>query len=286
LSGSVYGRLDALMAADVGSIRLGLDESSSDSAGLEWSGVHSISAQGVNGASSIRRGRLSMMMVGGRYASHLSSLGITGDIDTRFLASAAAWRAGRFQGLASVTTAWHDVAVTRAIAFPGFSDAAASRYTAETHRVDLEGSYALARGKLAIAPYAGASRVVMTSHSFQETGGFSALSLGRDSRTIDEARLGIRMGGSFPLGGMRIAPHADLSVERAWGDLDGTRVARFAGGTEDFDSIASGFGSRSAALDAGVDLSAGPMTLSGSYRGRFSSGWTDHRALLSAALKF
>jgi uncharacterized protein with beta-barrel porin domain len=126
----------------------------------------------------------------------------------------------------------------------------------------------------------------MTSHSFQETGGFSALSLGRDSRTIDEARLGIRMGGTFPLGGMRIAPHADLSVERAWGDLDGARVARFAGGTEDFDSIASGFGSRSAALDAGVDLSAGPMTLSGSYRGRFSSGWTDHRALLSAALKF
>ena len=227
-----------------------------------------------------------MMMVGGQYASQLSSLGVTGDVRTRFLASAAAWRAGRFQGLASVTTAWHDISVTRAIAFPGFSDAASSRYAAETHRVDLEGSYALARGRFALAPYAGVSRIMMTAHSFQETGGLSALSLGRDSRSIDEARAGVRMAGEFRLGGMRIAPHADVSVERAWGDLSGARVARFAGGTEDFDSIASGFGSRSAEVEAGVDLSAGPMTLSGSYRGRFSNGWTDHAARISAALKF
>jgi outer membrane autotransporter protein len=141
-------------------------------------------------------------------------------------------------------------------------------------------------GTFSVAPYGGYSRLMMRSQAFQESGGISALTFGRDSRAIDQLRIGARARGDFALGSLTLSPRADVSLNRSWGDLDATRQARFATGRDDFDSVGSGFERQTFAVDAGVDLKAGPVTLSGSYRGRLGNRWRDHSALLSAALRF
>ena len=286
LSGSAYARLDGLMASEIGRVELGFDSDKSAAPTLEWSTANSFTARGLQSATAMGRGKRSLMMVGGRYSTRLATESIRADVDTRFLASAAGYRSGRFQALASVTSAWHNVSVERTIAFPGFADRTSARYAAESHRVDLEGSYALTRGAIAIAPYGGLSHLMMKSQAFEESGGVSTLAFGHDSRTIDQLRLGVRARATFALGPVKLSPHADVSFNRSWGDVEAAREARFVTGNAGFDSIGTGLDSRLTDIDAGIDAKLGRVTLTGGYRGRLGNRWRDHSALLRAALQF
>ena len=135
-------------------------------------------------------------MVGGRYGRSLSSNGLIGDIDTRFIASAVAYRSGRFDALAGLTSAWHDAAITRTIVFPGFGQRSQSRYRSTTRRLDLEGEYDLLRtSAINVTPYAGYSHLMISAPAFAEFGGASALSFGRRNRAMDQVRLGLRFAG-------------------------------------------------------------------------------------------
>ena len=284
-SGSAYARLDELVSDNVGNVRLGLDGPGSDAPAIEWAGISSLAARGVSTGFLTRRGPLSLVMVGGRSTTRLSSDGISGDIDTRFLASAAAYRAGRVQAMASVTSAWHDVAVARTIAFPGFADWTQSRYRATTHRLALDASYGLMRGSVRIAPYAGYAHLMVASPAFSEIGGLSALVIGRESRAMDQVKLGVRAAGNLTLGGLKLAPHLDAAIERLWGAGGVARTARFSSGNS-FDSGAYGFNSHAASVDAGLDIAAGPVAITAGYRVRLGDQWNDRSARLSASLRF
>ena len=193
---------------------------------------------------------------------------------------------GRFNAFASATAAWHDVSASRAISFPGFNANNGSRYRAATHRVDVESSYALAKGTLNLAPYGGYSQIMINSSGFQESGGLSALTFERESRSINQVRFGVQARGDFRWGKSTLSPHMDVSAQRAWGDLGSAKVARFVGGSENFDSFGSALSSRQIAVDAGVDLTNGPITVAASYRGQFGNQWRDHSAMLSAGFRF
>ena len=284
-SGSAYARLDALVSDNVGNVRLGLDGPGSDAPAIEWAGISSLAARGVSTGFLTRRGPLSLVMVGGRSTTRLSSDDISGDIDTRFLASAAAYRAGRVRAMASVTSAWHDVAVARTIAFPGFAERTQSRYRATTHRLALDASYGLMRGSVGIAPYAGYAHLMVASPAFSEIGGLSALVIGRESRAMDQVKLGVRAAGNLTLGGLKMAPHLDAAIERLWGTGGVARTARFSSGNS-FDSGAYGFNSHAASVDAGLDIAAGPVAITAGYRVRLGDQWNDRSARLSASLRF
>ena len=68
--------------------------------------------------------------------------------------------------MAGATAAWHDVSAGRTVSFPGFRDRSGSRYEAQTNRLDVETSYALARGAFNLAPYGGYSRIMISSSAF------------------------------------------------------------------------------------------------------------------------
>jgi len=286
LSGSAYARLDAMMDRDVGNVRLGFDGSDSEAPALSWSGVNSLAARGMHSGLQHRHGALSLFMVGGRYTTRLSDSSISGGIDTRFLASAAAYKSGRFRALAAVTSAWHDVAVTRMIIFPGFGERSEARYRATTHRIELEGAYDLFRGPINLAPYAGYAHLMISSPAFGETGGLSALTFGRESRAMDQVRLGVRAATRFHLGSVQFAPHVDADVERVWGAGDPARTARFAGGNGSFDNGSLGFNRRAASVDAGLEVAVGRGTLSADYRARRGDQWSDKAAVVTAAVRF
>ena len=286
LSGSAYARLDAFMDRDVGNIRLGFDGQDSEAPAVSWSGVNSLAARGANSTMSSRRGALSLFMVGGRYGTRLSSDTIAGDIDTRFLASAAAFKSGRFSALAGVASAWHDVSVARTIAYPGFAERSYARYRARSHRMEVEGAYDLLRGPVSFTPYAGYAHLMLSSPAFGEIGGLSALSFDRENRALNQLRLGARAAAKFQLAGLRFAPHVDAAIERVWGAGDPARTASFAIGDQSFDSGALGFNTRAASVDAGLDVQIGRATLTASYRARLGDQWRDRAAMLRAMLRF
>ena len=286
LSGSGYGRIDALMATDFGHLHLNLRRSGSGTPDAEWSGINSIAARGFHSQSSNRRGPISLLMVGGRYDSHLSSEGMSAEVQTRFLASGAEYQSGRLNALASVTTAWHDVTAGRTVSFPGFRDSTGSRYLAQTNRIDFEASYALSQGAFKLAPYGGYSRIMIHSSGFSETGGQTALAFENETRSFNQFRFGFQASGDVRLAGTTLSPHVDVAYQRASGDFGGTRVARFAAGSDTFYSFGSALGSRQVTVDAGMELKTGPITLAASYRGQFSNQWRDQSAVLSAVLPF
>ncbi|MFL6758507.1 hypothetical protein [Sphingomonas sp.] len=286
LSGSAYARLDAMMDRDVGNVRLGFDGADPDAPALSWAGVNSLAARGMHSGLQRRHGALSLFMVGGRYTTSLSDASISGDIDSRFLAGAAAYKSGRFRALAAVTSAWHDVSVTRTIVFPGFAERSEARYRATTHRLELEGAYDLSREAINIAPYAGYAHLMISSPAFGETGGLSALTFGRENRAMDQLRLGVRAATKFHLGGVLFAPHVDADVERVWGAGDPARTARFAGANGSFDNGSLGFNRRASSIDARLDLAVGQAILSADYRAHFGDQWRERSASLTAAVHF
>jgi uncharacterized protein with beta-barrel porin domain len=285
LSGSAYSRLDAMMAGDFGRMELSLDGSTTAPA-LAWSGVNSLGAKGYQFDSRRARGGVSLLTVGGQYVTHFSEGGVNADLATRFVGTGLGFRSGGFDALAGMTAATHEVAVGRAVRFPGFSDGALSTYVARTYRFDAEGSYAVSRGRFAMAPCAGYSRIMLRTPAFTESGGVSALSFEAENRSVDQLRVGTRLRGEAPIGALTLAPHVDASLQRAFGDVRDSRGARFITGNQGFDSIGAGFNSRSLDVDAGLDVLAGPVTIAGRYRAQLGDVWRDRSATLSASLHF
>lgn len=229
-------------------------------------------------------GPISVMLVGGQQAGHLSTDHVSGEVQTRFVGGAVGYRSGRLQAMAGMTSGWHEISVSRTISFPGFADYAGSRYSAVSRRLQGEVSYTLSRGRTGIAPYAGYTDLTIETPAFREQGGASALSFEQGASSVDQLELGIRMRSGFDLGRVTFAPRLDLSLRRTRSDDE--RSASFANGSDQFDSIGSRFEGRSVAIDAGIDLNVGPLRIAGSYQGQLGEQWQDHRALLSASLRF
>jgi uncharacterized protein with beta-barrel porin domain len=285
LSGASYDRLDALLADGFGQLDLGFDAQASAPV-LSWTGADPLQARGFHSGSAFSRGPLSVMAIGGAYKRHLSAENTSADVETRFLANAVGYRTGRFQALAGLTTAWHDGTISRIVSFPGFFEQTRARELTETRKLEGRISYALATGSVGVVPYAALSNLTIRTHAFEETGGYAALSFDKGTRSLTEAELGLRVRGQATFAGFAVAPHLDLSLLRRWGDLDSRQSARFASGSEAFDSVGSGFDSRQVAVGAGVDLTDGPLAIGASYKGRIGDRWEDHSALLSATLRF
>jgi len=287
LSGSAYARLDSMFEQDLGNLGFDFDGSNSTAPKLGWTGVNSLAAHGATSSLSRSQGALSLLMTGGHYGSWLSSNSINANVDTRFLASAVAYRAGRFDAMAGVTSAWHDASVTRTITYPGFAEFSQSRYRATAHRLELHGDYNLALGSsINLAPSVGYAHVMISAPAFAETGGLSALTFGRQNRSIDELRLGLAMAGRLRIAGVNVRPRFDAEVERFWGAGDPALTGRFAGGDTSFESGASGFNRTLTTFDGGLDFAIGRATVSASYRARNGDQWSDHSARLVAALRF
>jgi len=287
LSGSGYGRLDAIMNQDLGRLTFASAAANTDAPSLAWTNINALTARGAANGALRRRGAFSLFMVGGRYGTSLASNEVSGDVDTRFLAGAVAYHSGRFSGLAGITSAWHDAAITRTIIYPGFAERSQARYRSTTSRLELEGDYDLAHGSgINATPYLGYAHLIIAAPAFSESGGFSAVAFGRENRAIDQVRLGLRMAGRFEIGGLNLSPHVDASAQRFWGTGDPARTGRFVGGETSFDSGAQTFNRTEASVDGGIDVAIGRATVSASYLIRRGDRWSDQTGRLTAALHF
>lgn len=182
--------------------------------------------------------------------------------------------------------AWHNIAASRTVSFPGVTEAPESSYDATTRQLFGEASYNIAYGPASVAPFARLASIRTSTDGFEESDGEAALTLDRDVRDVQLLSLGVRASTVSAISETAtIEPRAAIAWQHGWGDLGGRSTAAFAGGAG-FDVLGSRLPEDAADLDIGFDIRSGNFRIGASYRGLVSSRWSDHGAQVTLGFDF
>lgn len=152
-------------------------------------------------------------------------------------------------------------------------------YSGHTAQLFAEVGYAMGQyDKQGLEPFVGITLGEQRTGSFQETGGFAALSSQSSSDTLASTTLGVRAHSDFKLAGKDTRVKASLGVRHAWGGLSQNRTMAFEGSSSF--TVAGAPLARNTALvglQAEMELSRRAALVLG-YNGEFGSGNRDHSA--------
>ncbi len=150
----------------------------------------------------------------------MSARASSATIDTAHVAAYAGANYGAWNFRSGADFAWNAVATTRSILFPGFAEKATANYGAGEAQAFGEISYGVAIGKLAAEPFASLAYVHLSTTSFTEAGGVSALTGAVDGDDTGYSTLGARVAANYFLpSGMVLTPRASLAWQHAFGDV-------------------------------------------------------------------
>jgi outer membrane autotransporter protein len=170
---------------------------------------------------------------------------------------------------------WHNLEMSRSVAFPGFSDTLSADYNAGSFQIFGELGYRLSvTPRSLIEPYANLAYVHLHTDGFAEKGlNGAALSVSSDSIDTTLSTLGMRASAGFDLGGVGTTARLDLGWRHAFGDVTPTSTAAFSAGSSLFTVAGNAIGKDTALLSAGFDFNlTHKATLGVSYQGQFGSG--------------
>lgn len=148
--------------------------------------------------------------------------GSRGEVSSRHLGIYAGQSWGALGLSLGYTHSWHRVEVDRNVAFPGYSDALASRYDADANQVFADLGYRFDVRGLEIEPYLQYAHVEVETEGFRERGGAAALQGRGDEARVDLATAGIRFAANVAARGQ----------EQTWLSLRGNIGYRHAGGDQ------------------------------------------------------
>ncbi|HWD12625.1 MAG TPA: autotransporter domain-containing protein [Pseudochrobactrum sp.] len=198
--------------------------------------------------------------------------------------------AGGAIGLRSgIAYAWHNVEMSRSVAFSDFSDKLTADYRAGTFQVFGELGYKLnISPRSLIEPYANLAYVHVRTGDFDEKGlNGAALSVHSGSMDTTLSTLGMRVSTGFDLGGYMTTARADLGWRHAYGDVIPATTASFVGGSNAFTSLGTSIGRDTALIETGFDVQLNQNTMLGlSYQGQFGSGLTQNSVNANLSVKF
>ena len=208
----------------------------------------------------------------------VSARASSANIDTGYLAAYAGTNYGPWNVRSGAAFAWNSISTSRSINFPGFAEQATSRYGAGETQVFGEFGYGVSFGQIAVEPFAGLAWVHLSTDSFTETGGISALNGSGNKSDAGYSTLGMRAASYYLLqNGTAFIPRASVAWQHAFGTVDPTAALAFV-------SIGAAFGiagvplARDAALvEAGADLQITSQAKIGfSYAGQLADSIQDH----------
>jgi fibronectin-binding autotransporter adhesin len=207
---------------------------------------------------------------------------------TKLVGVYAGWGAGGLSVRGGANWSWHDIDTSRAIAFPGLAGTATASYQAQSGQIFGEIAYNLLTGPIRFEPFADFAHLRNRTDGFAETGSTGALNVGRDRRDADFATLGLRLGGTVPMGpGATLRPRLSAAWQRGWGDLRGTTVASFGPGTGTFLLTGAGVGRDTLVLDGGFDADlGGGLTIGASANAGVSNRWSSSGLRATLGLRF
>jgi outer membrane autotransporter protein len=150
----------------------------------------------------------------------LSARASSANIDTAYLAAYAGTSFWAWNFRSGATFAWNTIGTSRAIAFPGFSEQATTRYGAGESQVFGELGYGMTFGTVAAEPYAGLAWVHLDTARFTETGGVSALAGTGNKDDLGYSTLGARAATFYILpNGIALIPRASVAWQHAFGTV-------------------------------------------------------------------
>ncbi|MDQ0506623.1 autotransporter family protein [Xanthobacter agilis] len=182
---------------------------------------------------------------------------------------------------------WHDVSVSRSVAFSGFNETANGGYTLGTTQLFGEVGYDLSLGGYAFEPFAGLAYVNVGGASFSE--GFKAAALSVDMASMDTlySTLGVRAAAAVELFGRTLTPRMTLGWQHAFGDITSSAAMRFLGGDTPFQVTGAPVAVDALLLDAGVSYGlSDTATLGVVYTGQFAPSASQNAFTAQFSLRF
>ncbi len=237
--------------------------------------------------------RLGLMAGYSRSTFKTPSLSSSGSSDSYTLGAYAGteWATGQGSiGFRSgLSYSWHNIEMSRSVAFNGYSDKLSADYNGGTFQVFGELGYKHDLSPRAIIePYANLAYVNVRTDSFTETG-HNGAALSVQSGTMDTtlSTLGMRLSTSFEFGNTLTTARADLGWRHAFGDVIPLSTASFAAGSNAFTASGSPIGKDTALIEAGLDFAITKNSKLGvSYQGQFGSGIAQNGVNANFNVKF
>jgi outer membrane autotransporter protein len=168
--------------------------------------------------------------------------------------------------------AWHDVSVSRTVAFPGYAGVNTSGYTAGTAQMFGELAYDVSLNGIALEPFAGLAYLHLDGGSATEVGSSSALMVDGGSMDTLYSTLGIRGATTLTLGGQTFAPNFTLGWQHAFGDTAPQAMMTYVAGSSPFPILGAPIAADALAVGVGIAYAISPQAkLSVNYDGTIAT---------------
>jgi outer membrane autotransporter protein len=208
----------------------------------------------------------------------VSARASSASIDTAYFAGYAGTSFGPLNFRSGAAFAWHTIATSRSVMFPGFSEQASARYNAQEGQVFGELGYGMSFGDIAAEPFAGVAWLHLSTDGFTETGGVSALGGASGSDDVGYSTLGARWASNYLMAnGMILMPRASLAWQHAFATLTPTTTLTFRNTGAAFGIWGVPIARDAALIEAGGDLQLSAQTKVGIfYVGQLATNAQDH----------
>ena len=210
----------------------------------------------------------------------------SGSIDSYDLAAYAGTQQGPLGLRSGAAYEWHDVATSRSIAFPGFTDATQASYGGHTVQVFGEAGYGMNWWQVALEPFAQLAYVDVRTDTFTESGGAATLAGVAGHADATFSTLGLRA--AMPLPGMpRLTVKASAGWRHAFGTITPTAQLAFAAGGTPFTVAGLPVAKDAAEVELGIGGEIVPNgELSVAYVGQLAGHTQDNGIKGSFVLRF
>jgi outer membrane autotransporter protein len=211
-------------------------------------------------------------------SASVSARASSANIDTAYLAAYGGASFGPLNFRSGAVFAWHTIATSRSVVFPGFSEQASARYSAAEGQGFGELGYGMTFGAIAVEPFAGLAWVQLNTDNFTETGGVSALTGSSSKDGVGYSTLGARWASNYLMpNGMMLTPRASLAWQHAFSAVTPTATLAFRSTGAAFGVWGVPIARDAALLEAGGDLQLSAQTKVGIfYAGQLASSAIDH----------
>ncbi|OYX89323.1 MAG: hypothetical protein B7Y84_05615, partial [Azorhizobium sp. 32-67-21] len=182
---------------------------------------------------------------------------------------------------------WHDVSVSRTVAFTNFSGGVDAGYTTGVAQAFGEVGYDMAVGAVAFEPFAGLAYVSVGGVSFLESGSVAALAVDAAAMNTLYSTLGVRAATSLQMAGRTLTPSLTLGWQHAFGDTTPVATMLLTGGATPASVSGVPIAEDALLLEAGLSygLSA-TAALAVNYSGQLASSASQNALTAQFSLRF
>lgn len=230
--------------------------------------------------------RLGLMAGYSRTSFDVDDRASSGSADNYHLGAYGGTQWGRLGLRFGAAYTWHDIDMSRSVAFTGFSDRLNADYRAGTAQAFGEAGYRLDAAAMRFEPFAGLAYVRLRSDAFTEQGGAAALTSASGIVDATFTTLGLRAERQFVTGNGLVTTKGTLGWRHAFGDVTPTSVFNFAGGSA-FTIAGTPIARDAAVVDAGLDVAVtGAATVGLTYNGQIASDAATHAFKANLGVRF